>query len=154
MLNKTTVVRQIPKATPKHAGGAITGLATEVLTEEALEGEKELSLNVQSAPRGEELVGGRVEVWWEGERRWFAGVVEAYSSSTGKHRIRYDDGDETEEQLEGYRVLSVVGLSNNSDSHASERARQDSELQSRLSPVASGAKRCAGAWAELGLGCW
>ena len=41
----------------------------------------------------DEIVGKRVEVWWSGEDAWFAGIVTAFQSDSGKHKITYDDGD-------------------------------------------------------------
>ena len=40
-----------------------------------------------------ELVGGRLRVWWPGEGRYFAGVVDRWDESRKLHVIRYDDGD-------------------------------------------------------------
>ena len=43
---------------------------------------------------GAELVGTRIEVWWESENRWFAGAVQSYDGGSRKHHVFYDDGDE------------------------------------------------------------
>ena len=43
---------------------------------------------------GAELVGARIEVWWESENRWFAAAVQSYDSGSRKHHVFYDDGDE------------------------------------------------------------
>ena len=40
-----------------------------------------------------ELVGGRLRVWWPGEGRYFAGVVDRWDESRKLHVVRYDDGD-------------------------------------------------------------
>ena len=46
--------------------------------EEGGEGEGE-----EAPQEGEALVSRRIVVWWEGERRWFAGEVDAYDSHAG-----------------------------------------------------------------------
>ena len=40
-------------------------------------------------------VGTRLRVFWEGDKRWFKGVVAQYSFENGRriHKINYDDGD-------------------------------------------------------------
>ncbi|KAF4127594.1 hypothetical protein GN958_ATG23223 [Phytophthora infestans] len=43
--------------------------------------------------RGEEAVGCRVQVFWEGEDEWFEGKVDAYSAERGYY-VKYDDGEE------------------------------------------------------------
>lgn len=43
--------------------------------------------------RGDEAVGCRVRVYWEGEDEWYDGVVDAYLAERGYH-VKYDDGEE------------------------------------------------------------
>ncbi|KUF83852.1 hypothetical protein AM587_10009296 [Phytophthora nicotianae] len=43
--------------------------------------------------RGEQAVGCRVQVYWEGEDEWFEGVVDAFSTEKG-YNVKYDDGEE------------------------------------------------------------
>ena len=38
-------------------------------------------------------VGRRVEVWWQRQESWFAGRIDGYSTETGAHTIKFDDGD-------------------------------------------------------------
>lgn len=42
---------------------------------------------------GEQAVGCRVQVYWEGEDEWFEGVVDTYSTERGYY-VKYDDGEE------------------------------------------------------------
>ena len=39
------------------------------------------------------LIGVRLRVLWEHERRWYTGTVASYQAETGAHKIDYDDGD-------------------------------------------------------------
>ncbi|KAG2769038.1 hypothetical protein PC129_g3740 [Phytophthora cactorum] len=43
--------------------------------------------------QGDQAVGCRVQVYWEGEGEWFNGVVDAYSAERGYY-VKYDDGEE------------------------------------------------------------
>ncbi|CEG45910.1 uncharacterized protein PHALS_02244 [Plasmopara halstedii] len=43
--------------------------------------------------RGDEAVGYRVQIYWEGENEWYEGVVDKYSVEKGYY-IKYDDGEE------------------------------------------------------------
>ncbi|KAL2939985.1 Sister chromatid cohesion protein PDS5-like protein B-B [Bienertia sinuspersici] len=46
------------------------------------------------APKyGKELVGARVQVWWPDDKEFYEGVIELFDSSTGKHKVLYNDGD-------------------------------------------------------------
>lgn len=40
------------------------------------------------------LVGKRVKVWWPDDNMFYKGVVDSFDSSTKKHKVLYDDGDE------------------------------------------------------------
>ncbi|KAL4434365.1 hypothetical protein ABPG75_000806 [Micractinium tetrahymenae] len=62
---------------------------------------------------GEALVGCRIEVYWFGDREWFAGVVESFAKPTPraaklKHKVRYDDGEERFENLGNSRWRLVA----------------------------------------------
>ena len=58
---------------------------------------------------GATLVGARVEVYWTGDCKWFAGVVDRYDAAHG-YRISYADGDvkwhELDQPDEKWRVLA------------------------------------------------
>ena len=58
---------------------------------------------------GAALVGARVEVYWTGDCKWFAGVVDRYDAAHG-YRISYADGDvkwhELDQPDEKWRVLA------------------------------------------------
>ncbi|KAF1790043.1 hypothetical protein GQ600_22120 [Phytophthora cactorum] len=43
--------------------------------------------------QGDQAVGCRVQVYWEGEGEWFNGVVDVYSAERGYY-VKYDDGEE------------------------------------------------------------
>ncbi|EFN51679.1 hypothetical protein CHLNCDRAFT_139911 [Chlorella variabilis] len=49
-------------------------------------------------PRGEELSGCRIEVYWEDDRAWYPGTVVSLFPD-GRHKILYDDRDERTEKL-------------------------------------------------------
>jgi hypothetical protein len=38
-------------------------------------------------------LGLRVEIYWDGNKKWYKGSVDEYNDVTRKIRIRYDDGD-------------------------------------------------------------
>ncbi|CAJ2675066.1 unnamed protein product [Trifolium pratense] len=40
------------------------------------------------------LVGKRVKVWWPEDNEFYKGVVDSFDSSSKKHTVSYDDGDE------------------------------------------------------------
>lgn len=61
--------------------------ATKALMEELHE-----SIQASAPPPPEELVGRRLHVRWN-KKKFYAGIVSAYDATTGKHTIRYDDGD-------------------------------------------------------------
>ncbi|CAJ1962734.1 unnamed protein product [Sphenostylis stenocarpa] len=41
----------------------------------------------------EDLIGGRIRVWWPLDKKFYEGTVKSYDSSKRKHVILYDDGD-------------------------------------------------------------
>lgn len=41
----------------------------------------------------------RIEVFWDGECRYYRGTVLSYHAATGLHAIAYDDGQKTKEDL-------------------------------------------------------
>ena len=41
----------------------------------------------------------RIEVFWDGEGRYYRGTVLSYHAATGQHVIAYDDGQKTKEDL-------------------------------------------------------
>ncbi|KAK2452858.1 nucleolar protein dao-5 [Trifolium repens] len=43
---------------------------------------------------GQSLVGQRVKVWWPEDNEFYKGVVDSFDSSSKKHKVSYDDGDE------------------------------------------------------------
>ena len=47
----------------------------------------------------ESLVGRKLKVCWA-KGRWYSGVVDSYNVTTGQHRVRYDDGDVREYDLQ------------------------------------------------------
>jgi hypothetical protein len=57
---------------------------------------------------GAEIVGRRVTVYWEEDKKWYDGTVKVYKpadeSADGAHVVGYDDGDEEEEQLHFVRT--------------------------------------------------
>jgi N-acetyltransferase len=57
--------------------------------------------------RAEALVGKRVSVYWNGDKKWYTGTVTRTDGTTGGHEIRYDDGEYSVETLKPllYRLL-------------------------------------------------
>ena len=50
----------------------------------------------RARPRGRRAgrgFGDRVEVWWDAERRYYAGAVTAVDAARGTAAVAYDDGD-------------------------------------------------------------
>lgn len=41
----------------------------------------------------------RIEVFWDGDRRFYRGTVVGFQAARGTHLIRYDDGQRTKENL-------------------------------------------------------
>ena len=50
---------------------------------------------------GAALVGRRVRVWWEWDRRWFLGTIDRFVAAQRRHCVLYDDGDERDYDLLG-----------------------------------------------------
>lgn len=42
----------------------------------------------------------RVEVFWDGEQRYYRGTVISYQASSGLHVVCYDDGQKTKENFQ------------------------------------------------------
>ena len=42
---------------------------------------------------GPEVLQGKVDIYWSLEKRWFRGIIDKFNPKTGKHHVRYDDGD-------------------------------------------------------------
>ena len=49
----------------------------------------------------EQLIGQRIRVWWEGDAKWYAGVISSWDAVTLRHRVVYADGDIVWEKLHG-----------------------------------------------------
>ncbi len=49
--------------------------------------------SVESESMSAPSFGDRIEVWWPIDERFYPGKVSEFSSSTGSHRVDYDDGD-------------------------------------------------------------
>ena len=43
---------------------------------------------------GGEIVGRRLSVYWDEDRKWFEGQIDDYEGELCQHHITYDDGDE------------------------------------------------------------
>ena len=48
---------------------------------------------------GAEIVGRRVIVYWEADKRWYTGTVKSYDPVEEEHVVAYDDGDQLSESL-------------------------------------------------------
>ena len=57
-----------------------------------------------SAEEANALVGRRIRVWWEGDRKWFRGRIQSYNALWQTHLVLYDDNDRRSYRLhEGLR---------------------------------------------------
>ena len=45
------------------------------------------------AVKGESVVGRRVAIYWVDDKSYYLGVVDSFTSQTGEHGIKYDDGE-------------------------------------------------------------
>ena len=106
----------------------------------------------EDAP-GNELVGQRVRVWWpEGSgvetAGFFAGVVVSYVG--GRHTLRYDDGEEHEEDLTAERWERVLdeetegqaGACLDADLSHDSYASLEATLEARMSQSVEGSPAC------------
>ena len=59
------------------------------------------------APSGEGAVGRRLKVFWPGMARWYQGKVQSFDAASGKHLIKYRDGDTQELALRHEAVIWV-----------------------------------------------
>ena len=48
---------------------------------------------------GAEIVGRRVTVYWEEDKKWYDGTVKVYKPASMSHVVKYDDGDKRHEKL-------------------------------------------------------
>lgn len=73
-----------------------------------------------SVEHGGNLVGRRIKVWWQGDKRYYEGVVNIFDVTEKKHKVLYDDGDEELLNLktERWKLLENVSAKQNSLGHA------------------------------------
>ena len=97
---------------PPHSSNATTEDAaaadrprTPETRSEAEEAEGEEEEEEEAPPEGNALVGRRICVWWEGDRKWYAGLADAYDAAADPpmHHVLYDDGDERTYQMSTVR---------------------------------------------------
>jgi len=55
--------------------------------------EKNISSPLGKRKSPESLVGKRIEVWWDGNKKWYPGIIDKVSEDPekGTHEILYDD---------------------------------------------------------------
>ena len=41
----------------------------------------------------------RIEVFWEGDNKFYRGTILGFQAATGQHILQYDDGQRTKEKL-------------------------------------------------------
>ena len=49
---------------------------------------------------GEVLVGSRIKLWWDGDKKHFKGTVNSFNAKSGQHTVHYDDGERKDHVLE------------------------------------------------------
>ena len=54
--------------------------------------------------------GKRLDVFWDGDSVFYRGTVTAYSTTTRKHTILYDDNDVERVNLEVRDTLELMGV--------------------------------------------
>ena len=59
------------------------------------EEEQQQQQQQQQEQRGTDLLGRRIKIWWDGDRRWFVGTVSAYSSASGECTVSFRPRDRT-----------------------------------------------------------
>jgi hypothetical protein len=40
-----------------------------------------------------ELIGCEVKVWWDGDNKYYKGVIEEFDTQSGRHRVQYDGSE-------------------------------------------------------------
>jgi hypothetical protein len=87
-----------PKPTPgrKRTRDYTKAKAASAEAAESTQSTRSKMLCISAKPdfaKPESLVGWRVEAFFDVYRRYYAGVISAYSHRGGQYRIQYDDGD-------------------------------------------------------------
>ncbi|KAL1527091.1 hypothetical protein AB1Y20_015774 [Prymnesium parvum] len=108
--------------------------------------------------KGEALVGARVRVWWDGNRKWFKGRVEEFSAKGGvrQYKVHYDDGEQRwhalEEHLGDTTNLDAWDFEAEwvapllpADAAASQAAKAPAASQAAKAPAASQAAKAPAA---------
>lgn len=54
---------------------------------------------------GTDLIGRRVRVWWEDDKRYYSGTVREWNAVSDRHIVVYDDGDQRPEALNDAQTL-------------------------------------------------
>ncbi|KAL6600784.1 hypothetical protein ACP70R_045069 [Stipagrostis hirtigluma subsp. patula] len=76
--------------------------------EEEKKKDKQRDAPAAAAPAAE-AVGRRLRVYWPLDDAWYEGRVESYDGGSGRHRVKYDDGDKEEVDLGKERFEWAAG---------------------------------------------
>ena len=99
------------------------------------EDEDEVARSAKKASReeGRAAVGRRVEVFWPEDQRWYGGLVTKYVAASGKHKIRYDDGEIERLALakEEFRWTAETGGATDSKEERAEHDNEDDDGKDR-----------------------
>mmetsp|Transcript_4689 Transcript_4689/g.7144 ORF Transcript_4689/g.7144 Transcript_4689/m.7144 type:complete len:439 (-) Transcript_4689:193-1509(-) len=98
------------------------------------------SLSPQPKPRPLSLCdvkkGVRIQVWWDGNREWFPGVIKTNPDSSGTFLVQYDDNEEHPESLYNERGDLCIRLETPENSsvppNSSDSDGSDNQLISTL----------------------
>jgi hypothetical protein len=90
-------------------------------------------------PRAGVAVGWRVSVYWDSDSMWDFGIVENYDSSSGKHRILFDDNQQEWVDLTLHAMR--WHMPNGRDAAASARAEFEKLAQVRTQAALEAAQR-------------
>jgi hypothetical protein len=60
--------------------------------------------------KAQDWIGERLQIYWDGDKRWYYARVLRHNGDTGKHEVIYDDGVEAWETLGSNKTRVVTGL--------------------------------------------
>lgn len=77
----------------------------------------------EDLPKGRDAIGWRIAVYWRDDRTFYEGEVVEYDNGTGKHRVRYNDGENEWVSLRNERIIWRLPPPADSDDEEGEGAR-------------------------------
>jgi hypothetical protein len=77
----------------------------------------------EDLPKGRDAIGWRIAVYWRDDRTFYEGEIVEYDNGTGKHRVRYNDGENEWVSLRNERIIWRLPPQADSDDEEGEGAR-------------------------------